>query len=375
MYRLLFISFLIVLSIDNLHSIDNPDLFSNSQLSYVKDEDNDDRILSNNIKSSSEKEVDVRGNYIRHYGHYSDQSDVLEDSQSVINSSYKRDKKNVVIQEPQEPYDTTEGTNNKIYNEDTSYIKNEKSNLDDNDDLAYIKNETNIIEGNDVFYDDNGSVVDIEDSGIPVKGIPVRYIRQKNNILQNEDYYDYLSEVRAPPGSVSISAYQKGSEPYYYRSRPKKEANARYKKLNSSQLDTGREYINQRNTDRFQDTYRNVQKIKYPDFLIFANDVICRTEEGIDDGMIFYTPHGTYKLRGNIITSPNNTYIISANKVWLDGMVYYFDDQGVYLGDKQYKFKENILSKNGIQYTTSGSIVSTISKNKVNRRCIVSKIG
>ncbi|MDR0484467.1 MAG: hypothetical protein LBH40_04255 [Alphaproteobacteria bacterium] len=114
-------------------------------------------------------------------------------------------------------------------------------------------------------------------------------------------------------------------------------------------------------------------QVRYPDFLLFANDVICTTERGITDGMIFYTPHGTYKLRGNLITSSNDTWMISGNKVWLDNMIYFFDDSGVFLNNKVYRFTNNVMWRDGIKYTVEGSVV-TAEGPKGNRRCIVSDL-
>ncbi len=117
----------------------------------------------------------------------------------------------------------------------------------------------------------------------------------------------------------------------------------------------------------------NKKNIKYPNFLLFANDVICTTQAGIIDGMIFYTPHGTYKLKGNLLISSNNSYLISGNRIWLDDMIYYFDDSGVYLDNKIYNFKNNVLYKDGVKYQIEGTVVVTEGISG-NHRCIVSEL-
>jgi hypothetical protein len=114
-------------------------------------------------------------------------------------------------------------------------------------------------------------------------------------------------------------------------------------------------------------------QVRYPAFLLFANDVICTTERGISDGMIFYTPHGTYRLRGNLITSNNDTFMISGNKIWLDNMIYFFNDQGVILNNKLYNFTDNVMYREGIRYTLEGSVV-TAEGPAGNRRCITSDL-
>ncbi|MCL2567593.1 MAG: hypothetical protein FWE18_05850 [Alphaproteobacteria bacterium] len=180
-----------------------------------------------------------------------------------------------------------------------------------------------------------------------------------NTKPQNENIFD----SGIPIGNVNNQAGQKNIP------RGQVDSNVLQAQMPSEQTRNALDFRNRYNPREIVQR----QRINYPAFLLFANDVICTTERGITDGMIFYTPHGTYRLKGNIITSSNDTFMISENKVWLDNMIYFFDERGVILNNRIYNFTNNVMYKEGIRYTIEGSVV-TAEGAAGNRRCITSDL-
>ena len=215
---------------------------------------------------------------------------------------------------------------------------------------------------NSFIYDNNNSTSsnkdEVLDSGIPVNIESSENPEESFSVSSARNYSPYrIQQLRTQQnkqpnnstlGSVDVSVYH-SKLPANYKS-----------KLSNTEINNARKLTNKKPT-------------KYPNFLLFANDVICTTQAGITDGMIFYTPHGTYKLKGNLLISSNDTYLISGNRIWLDDMIYYFDDSGVYLNNKVYNFKNNVMYRDGVKYQVEGTIVVTEGLTG-NHRCIVSEL-
>ena len=75
-----------------------------------------------------------------------------------------------------------------------------------------------------------------------------------------------------------------------------------------------------------------VEKI-YPPFLIFDEGgeiAICTTRDGITDGMRFGTKHGSYEVRGNLISAPDGWYNIRSSDISSpSGKTYEWDNDEV----------------------------------------------
>ncbi len=244
------------------------------------------------------------------------------------------------------------------------------------------KSNINLSYGNSNTQENDNQDNSIFDSGVPIynntnSGSNTTNYRHPNQVAPiDENSIDKSTNYRHPN---QVAPIDENSIDKLQNSQQQKTTNYPQDLGNVDVIYYPKLPSNYYNDPAFYDNYNSKKKlynkklVKYPDFLLFANDVICTSKYGITDGLIFYTPHGSYKLRGNLLISSNRTYLISGNKIWLDDMIYYFDDSGVYLNDKVYSFRNNTMYREGVKYTIEGSVVTT-EGIQGNHRCITSEL-